>query len=119
MDEIDIAPYDPAWPAQFETEAARLRAALEGEEIVGLEHFGSTAIKGLAAKPIIDILIAVPRLSPAREYFPARLATLNYVFWAENPKADRLFFVKGMPPMALGERTMCMSPNQTARCGSA
>ena len=98
MDDIDIAPYDPGWPTLFETEARCLRAALQGEPIAGLEHFGSTAIKGLASKPIIDILIAVPQLSAARENFPAKLATLEYVFWAENPNTDRLFFVKGMPP---------------------
>jgi GrpB-like predicted nucleotidyltransferase (UPF0157 family) len=58
-DEIEIVAYDPRWPALFAEEAARLRAALPAEMILGLEHFGSTAIPGLAAKPIIDILIAV------------------------------------------------------------
>ena len=101
MDDIDIAPYDPYWPSLFAAEAAQLRAALEGEPIAGLEHFGSTAIKGLGAKPIIDILIAVPSLPAARANFPLRLATLDYVFWAENPKTDRLFFVKGMPPYGM------------------
>lgn len=98
MDDIDIAPYDPNWPALFEQEAARLRAALGDEPIAGLEHFGSTAIPGLAAKPIIDILIAVPSLDAARADFPQKLRSLDYVFWSENPRTDRMFFVKGMPP---------------------
>ncbi|MDQ8729451.1 GrpB family protein [Bradyrhizobium sp. LHD-71] len=102
MDDIEIVAYDPNWPALFEHEATRLRAALNGEPITGLEHFGSTAIAGLAAKPIIDILIAVPTLAAARANFPAKLKVLDYVFWSDNPKADRLFFVKGMPPY--GER---------------
>jgi GrpB-like predicted nucleotidyltransferase (UPF0157 family) len=102
MDDIKIVDYDPQWPALFEEEAARLRAALSGETIAGLEHFGSTAIPHLAAKPIIDILIAVPSLGAARAAFPARLKAVDYVFWADNPKTDRLFFVKGMPPF--GER---------------
>jgi GrpB-like predicted nucleotidyltransferase (UPF0157 family) len=98
MDDIEIVAYDPQWPAQFEDEAVRLRSTLRSEPIEGLEHFGSTAIPHLAAKPIIDILIAVPSLGAARSVFPAKLRTLDYVFWAENPKTDRLFFVKGMPP---------------------
>ncbi len=69
---------------------------------MALEHFGSTAIPGLAAKPIIDILVAVRSLAVARATFVEPLRTLGYVFWAENPKTDRLFFVKGMPPY--GER---------------
>jgi GrpB-like predicted nucleotidyltransferase (UPF0157 family) len=118
MDDIEIVAYDPRWSALFEEEATRLRSTLGGEPIAGLEHFGSTAIPHLAAKPIIDILIAVPSLSAARAVFPAKLRTLNYVFWADNPKIDRLFFVKGMPPY--GERrTMCMLPNRPVSCGSA
>ena len=73
MDDIEIVAYDPQWPAQFEAEAMRLRSTLRSEPIVGLEHFGSTAIPHLAAKPIIDILIAVPSLSTARSVFPAKL----------------------------------------------
>lgn len=102
MDEIEITDYDPRWPLLFDTEAALLHAALDGDLVVGLEHFGSTAIPGLAAKPIIDILIAVRSLAEARAGFVAPLRRLGYVFWAENPKTDRLFFVKGMPPY--GER---------------
>jgi GrpB-like predicted nucleotidyltransferase (UPF0157 family) len=59
MDEIEIVEYDPRWPALFAEEAALLRAALHPDLVVGLEHFGSTAIPGLAAKPINDILVAV------------------------------------------------------------
>jgi GrpB-like predicted nucleotidyltransferase (UPF0157 family) len=98
MDDIAIAAYDPTWPAQFEAEATRLRATLRDEPIAGLEHFGSTAIPGLAAKPIIDILVAVPSVTQARARFPEKLKPLDYVFWPDNPKTDRLFFVKGMPP---------------------
>jgi GrpB-like predicted nucleotidyltransferase (UPF0157 family) len=47
MDDIHIAPYDPNWPLLFAQEATRLRATLAAEPIVGLEHFGSTAIPDL------------------------------------------------------------------------
>jgi GrpB-like predicted nucleotidyltransferase (UPF0157 family) len=102
MDDIEIVAYDPAWPSMFEAEAAQLWAVLDGNLIAGLEHFGSTAIPGLAAKPVIDILIAVRSLDEARRSFIDPLRQLGYVFWADNPRTDRLFFVKGMPPY--GER---------------
>jgi GrpB-like predicted nucleotidyltransferase (UPF0157 family) len=101
MDEIEIVDYDPRWPGLFAAEAARLRRTLD-PDLVGLEHFGSTAVPGLAAKPIIDILVAVRSLERARADTVRPLAGLGYVFWADNPKKDRLFFVKGMPPY--GER---------------
>jgi GrpB-like predicted nucleotidyltransferase (UPF0157 family) len=97
-DEIDIAPYDPRWPDLFAEEEARLRASLPAGLILGLEHFGSTAIPGLAAKPIIDILIAVRSLAEAQDCAIEPLERLEYIFWDENPKKDRMFFVKGMPP---------------------
>ncbi len=98
MDEVEIVDYDPRWPVLFDEEAERLRAILDPTLIVGLEHFGSTAVPDLSAKPIIDILIAVRSLTDARANFVAALRNLDYVYWAENPNTDRMFFVKGMPP---------------------
>ena len=98
MDEVEIVDYDPRWPALFAEEAGRLRATLDPSLIVGLEHFGSTAVPNLSAKPIIDILIAVRSLADAQAGFVERLRNLDYVYWADNPNRDRLFFVKGMPP---------------------
>ena len=98
MDEVEIVEYDPRWPLLFEEEAKRLRSVLDPSQIIGLEHFGSTAIPGLAAKPIIDILIAVRSLAVAQATVIEALQNLDYVFWADNPKKDRMFFVKGMPP---------------------
>ena len=98
MDKIEIVDYDPRWPNLFDEEAKRLRAILDPYPIVGLEHFGSTAVHALSAKPIIDILIAVRSLADARTSFVEALRNLDYVYWAENPRTDRMFFVKGMPP---------------------
>lgn len=98
MDEVEIVDYDARWPAMFTEEAALLRAVLDPSLILGVEHFGSTAIPGLAAKPIIDILVAVRSLAEARTKVVEPLQRIGYVFWAENPKTDRMFFVKGMPP---------------------
>lgn len=100
MDEVELADYDPAWPALYAAEAARLREALPPGLIRAMEHFGSTAIPGMPAKPIIDILVAVPSIAEAREAAVRPMEALGYAFWAENPKRDRLFFVKGLPPSA-------------------
>jgi GrpB-like predicted nucleotidyltransferase (UPF0157 family) len=55
---VRLAEYDPRWPVQYEREAARIRSVL-GERVLRLEHVGSTSVPGLAAKPIIDILLVV------------------------------------------------------------
>ncbi len=65
MDEVEIVNYDPRWPVLFNEGAKRLRAVLDPSLILGLEHFGSTAVPNLSAKPIIDILIAVRSLTNA------------------------------------------------------
>src|SRR5262245_13260592 len=62
-----VVAYDPEWPAAFAAEAARLRAAL-GTVALRVDHHGSTAVPGLAAKPIIDIQISVAALEPLSAY---------------------------------------------------
>ena len=57
QDRVELVAYDPSWPAQYEAEAGAIRAALAGLADFELVHFGSTAIPGLAAKPIIDIML--------------------------------------------------------------
>jgi putative glutamine amidotransferase len=66
--EYDIAGYDPAWAESFREEAARLRSALPGELVRGIEHVGSTSVPGLAAKPIVDIQITLSTLVPRATY---------------------------------------------------
>ena len=66
---IAFVDYDPAWPAQFAREEARIRATL-GEHVVRLEHTGSTAVPGLAAKPIIDMTMLVPDVNDESAYVP-------------------------------------------------
>jgi GrpB-like predicted nucleotidyltransferase (UPF0157 family) len=55
---IVLVPYDPAWPSRFALLAEQIRDAL-GDRVVLLEHVGSTSVPGLAAKPIIDMVLAV------------------------------------------------------------
>lgn len=80
---IALADYDPGWPVLYAREAARIRAALGGRA-VQVEHVGSTSVPGLAAKPIIDILLAVPDSSDEQSYVPA-LEAAGYVLRIREP----------------------------------
>lgn len=67
---IVLVEYDPSWPRLFEREAARIRQAL-GAQVLTLEHAGSTSVPGLVAKPIVDIVLAVPDSADEAAYVPA------------------------------------------------
>lgn len=58
---VTVLPYDPAWPQDFTTIRTALAAALDGVPVVAIEHVGSTAVPGLAAKPVLDIDVVVAR----------------------------------------------------------
>lgn len=101
QDKIEIADYDPSWPEFFQKEKGLLQKALGAFAGIAIEHFGSTAVPGLAAKPIIDIMVAVE----SWEQWPRLIEpiqNLGYGFWPDNLKDNEMFFVKGMPPY--GER---------------
>src|SRR5579864_7658699 len=74
---ILIVDYDPQWPELFAREAGRIRAAL-GDRALRIEHTGSTSVPGLAAKPIIDILLVVGDSATEDTYVPA-LEAAGYV----------------------------------------
>jgi GrpB-like predicted nucleotidyltransferase (UPF0157 family) len=80
---ITLAEYDPEWPALFAREAGRIRAIL-GDRAVLVEHAGSTSVPGLAAKPIIDIVLAVPDSADEPAYVPAMEAA-GYVLRVREP----------------------------------
>jgi len=89
-DRVGLVDYDPEWPYLFEAEASRIRAALAGRHDFSIEHFGSTAIQGLAAKPIIDIMLIVAEQSNWPSLIEP-LERLSCVFWSENPRRDRMY----------------------------
>lgn len=66
---IHLAEYDPEWPRLFEREEVRIREAL-GERAVVVEHVGSTSVPGLAAKPVIDVVLVVADSADEAEYAP-------------------------------------------------
>ena len=78
-EEIRLAAYDPGWPDAFVAEAARLDAAIGPWVTGGIHHVGSTAVPGLTAKPVIDILVGVADLESSRPCIEL-LAPLQYVY---------------------------------------
>jgi GrpB-like predicted nucleotidyltransferase (UPF0157 family) len=80
---IELVDYDPAWPELFRREENRIRATL-GDRAVLVEHTGSTSVPGLAAKPIIDITLAVPDSADEEAYVPA-LEAAGYVLRIREP----------------------------------
>jgi len=80
---ILLADYDQAWPRLFEREAARIKAALD-ERALRIEHVGSTSVPGLAAKPIIDIVLVVPDSADEPAYVPP-LEAAGYVLSIREP----------------------------------
>lgn len=97
-DHVDIVAYDPVWPTKASIEINKLREVLPLSKIIDIQHVGSTAISGMAAKPIIDIQIAVHSLEEMKVIAIPALQKLGYEYWYENPDSERMFFVKGMPP---------------------
>jgi GrpB-like predicted nucleotidyltransferase (UPF0157 family) len=81
---IQVVDYDPEWPRLFQREAQRINEVL-GQRVVRLEHIGSTSVPGLAAKPIIDILLVVPDSSDEPSYVPD-LEAAGYVLVIREPE---------------------------------
>jgi GrpB-like predicted nucleotidyltransferase (UPF0157 family) len=75
---ILILPYSASWPTAFEAERAALESAIGAWASGGIHHVGSTAVPGLAAKPIVDILVGVDDLPSSRACF-SLLEPLGYV----------------------------------------
>ncbi len=80
---IELADYDPDWPALYAREEERIRSIL-GARVIRIEHTGSTSVPGLPAKPVIDITLEVPDASAEREYVPD-LEAAGYVLRIREP----------------------------------
>ena len=82
--EISVVDYNPGWPTKFEAHAERIAYAL-GRAALRIEHIGSTSVPGLAAKPIIDILIVVQNSAEESAYLP-QLEAAGYVLRVREPE---------------------------------
>lgn len=90
---VEIYPYDSAWAADYAAEAEGL-APVFGGNLVALHHIGSTAVPGLPAKPIIDILPVVADINQVEALNPQMVA-LGYIAKGENGIPGRRYFRKG------------------------
>lgn len=91
---VTLVEYRPAWPEDFRHAAAELRAVFTGRA-VAVEHIGSTAVPGLCAKPVVDIMLGVPALSEV-EARAAGITALGYLYRPEYEVAlpERRYFVR-------------------------
>ncbi|MHA2108110.1 MAG: GrpB family protein [Candidatus Hodarchaeales archaeon] len=94
-DIIQLVEYQKTWDYRFQFESAMILLAL-GDLIMGIEHIGSTAIPGIIAKPIIDILIGIKDLKDVFTHLNV-LEVLEYSYTAEAGDGKRRFFKKGSP----------------------
>lgn len=90
---VELESHRPEWERAYEDEVERLDERL-GDRIYGYEHVGSTAVEGLVAKPIVDILGLVDSLETARDLVPT-LETYGYEYRPNDDVADRLFLANG------------------------
>jgi len=94
-EEVSLTPYDPDWPKLFTAEAEFLWVTLPTTIVKRIEHFGSTAVPGLAAKPVIDLLVEVSSLDDTTKEVVPLLESLGYdYFWRTDVKVPYPFFIK-------------------------
>jgi len=92
MRKVEVVPHDPRWQEVFRIESKRVADAL-GEIVVTIHHIGSTAIPGIYAKPIIDILVEVQDITQVDEQSSA-MESLGYEVMGEYGIPNRRFFRK-------------------------
>jgi GrpB-like predicted nucleotidyltransferase (UPF0157 family) len=93
LQNIVVVPYDSGWPQKFQREAQKITAIL-GQELISIHHIGSTAIPGMKAKPIIDILSVVRNIEVV-ETFNSAMKQLGYEPEGECGIPGRRLFFKG------------------------
>lgn len=97
-DPVVVVPYDPSWPDVFEAEANKLRSGL-GSAVVDVHHIGSTAVPGMAAKPIIDILVVVRDIVDAPLVMKA-MESSGFTCYGDFGVPGRKFYRReGIPPL--------------------
>ena len=93
--QVVLVEHDPAWKRAYQEDEAFIRHAL-GTLALDVQHCGSTAVPGIRAKPILDILVGVERLADGPACIPL-LAGIGYAYLGEAPVPDEHFFGKGTP----------------------
>lgn len=102
---VRLVPYDRRWPDLAHRELARLRFALD-RRAVGFEHVGSTSVPGLVAKPVLDLLVGVPRFADAPEALPL-LEKLGYEQRQDDTVPERVLLVREADGMRTHNLHLC------------
>ncbi len=100
QDEVILVEYDPSWQQQYNEMAQWLCVTLGNDIVLRTEHYGSTAIPGIPAKPIIDVLVEVPSFSEAKRRVVPLLNSPKWEYWWSS---DHMLFIKRNKLM--GQRT--------------
>ena len=98
-EDVAVVPYDPRWPEMFEQERLHLLSGLPNDLIKKIEHFGSTAVPGLLAKPIVDILVEVASLDETKRRIVPILEAQGYDYfwrpsWGDDTPPFYAWFIK-------------------------
>ena len=94
---VELTAYDPTWPVRFAEQQTRLAALLRPWLAGEIEHVGSTSVRGLRSKPIVDILAPVQSLAASRAAIPV-LEKDGWLFWPDDPNYNyRLWFLRPSP----------------------
>jgi GrpB-like predicted nucleotidyltransferase (UPF0157 family) len=85
-----LSEYDSAWTAQFESIAHEVRDQF-GDEVIAIEHIGSTSVPGMLAKPVIDVLVGLRHVPPSKDA-TQRMVAAGFDDMGEYGIADRAYF---------------------------
>jgi GrpB-like predicted nucleotidyltransferase (UPF0157 family) len=108
--DVRLAPYDPRWVELYGVAVSELRDCL-GRRMTAVEHIGSTAIPGLTAKPIIDIMAGVSTFDLSKEII-ADLQGIGYEHRNSDTVLGRLFFAKGSESNRTHNLSVCEAGSQ-------
>ena len=90
---VKLVKYNPKWEQGFRREAKKIKKVFD-KNVFDIQHVGSTAIPGILAKPIIDMVLIVPSLQKAKHYVK-KLQAIDYELAKNDARKERLFFTKG------------------------
>lgn len=93
MERVSLLPYSPLWASIYRNEASKIASTLGSKRVMSIQHFGSTSIPGMIAKPIIDIIVGLDEFK-LEESERTSLGSLGYNFIEESPYCQRYYLHK-------------------------
>jgi len=112
-DEVEIVSYNPAWPDSFAAFAVALAGELGPQLALRIEHIGSTAVPGLPAKPVVDVLVEIPDGDASRQGILSRLIGSQWEYWWYG---NHMMFIRRDGPMGRRTHHVHFAPQGSAFC---